>query len=291
MPELPEVETIRRALAEALLGLTIESVTVFNLKSFFGSAEKLRGKIVAAVERRGKVLNIGLNDGSFLNIHLKMSGQLLYSTDARNARFPLRVARVDPDSGGMTQMPCRTTRVMIAFTNGSALYFNDQRKLGWIRHGSAPEGTQAPDGAGADFTLDYFHTICRQTSRDIKTLLMDQTKIAGIGNIYANEALFLAGVHPQRPADSLSRTERERLFASARETIASGIVNRGTSATAVYVAPDGSKGSYQEHFKVYSREGLPCLSCGTPILRIKHAGRSSFFCPRCQPMPETGSIG
>ena len=259
MPELPEVETIRKYLHTKIIGKTIASVEVLNPKSFQGTVSDVLGKTVTDTYRKGKVNNIKLDDNTFLAIHLKMSGQLVYN--------------------GTTS---KSTRVILHFTDKDHLIFNDMRKFGWIKHTKKLEGTDAPDITRPEFTLDYFTKIVSATKKPIKTLLMDQDRIAGVGNIYANDALFSAKVRPSRIGNSLSSSEIRHLYKTVKDTIQEGIDNMGSSASDVYISPDGTKGSYQNHFKVYSREGEPCHVCGTPIIREKQGGRSSFYCHQCQ---------
>ncbi|MCX7996260.1 MAG: bifunctional DNA-formamidopyrimidine glycosylase/DNA-(apurinic or apyrimidinic site) lyase [Patescibacteria group bacterium] len=281
MPELPEVETIRRALEQVLPRKQITGIRVYYPRSFSGDPAAIIGKQITSIGRKGKILNIRLNSESYLNVHLKMSGQLLYASSRESAEFPV-VVPLEPSSTGLSRMPSRVTRVEIEFADGALLFFNDQRKFGWIRHATVAEGTDAPDVTGPAFTQEYFAEICAGTSRDIKTVLLDQSKIAGVGNVYANDALFTAGIRPDRSADSLTGNEIRRLHRAVIETIQEGIARKGTSATSIYVTPDGSKGSYQLIFRVYSREGQPCHICGSPILRKKKGGRSNFWCPICQ---------
>ncbi len=277
MPELPEVETIRRSLEQSIVGKTITQIEILYPNSFSGVINQICGHAVIAMGRRGKVLNIELDNHTFLNIHLKMSGQVLVSSSRENAVFPVTIPLAD---SGI--MPARTTRIVIDFDDGSTLFFNDQRKFGWIRHSPVAEGTTAPDVSKPEFTSSYLNSVVKKSKKPIKTLLLDQDKMAGIGNIYASDALFTAGILPSRIASSLDEVEIRKLHNAIVETIQKGIDLRGTSATDVYVAPDGSKGGYQNHFQVYSREGKPCVVCKTPIVREKVGGRSNFYCPHCQ---------
>jgi formamidopyrimidine-DNA glycosylase len=277
MPELPEVETIRRSLEHSIVGKTIIHIEVLYPNSFSGIINQICGHTVTAIGRRGKVLNIELDNNTFLNIHLKMSGQVLVSSSRKSAVFPVKIPLAD--SG---QMPARTTRIIIDFEDGTVLFFNDQRKFGWIRQSPFPDGTTAPDVNKPQFTSSYFSTVVKASKKPIKTLLLDQEKMAGVGNIYANDALFTAGILPSRTASSLTEDEIRKLHNAVVKTIQKGIDLQGTSATDVYVAPDGSKGGYQNHFQVYSREGKPCLVCKTAIVREKVGGRSNFYCPNCQ---------
>lgn len=259
MPELPEVETIRKYLHTKIIGNTISSVEIFTPKSFIGTPEDVVGKKITDTYRKGKVNNIKLDDNTYLSIHLKMSGQLVYN--------------------GNTS---KSTRIVIHFSDKNYLIFNDMRKFGWVKHSKKLEGTDAPDVTRPEFTLEYFTKIVSTSKKPIKTLLMDQEKIAGVGNIYANDALFSAKVRPFRIGNTLESNEIKMLYQTVKDTIQEGIDHMGSSASDVYISPDGTKGSYQNHFKVYSREGEPCVVCKTLIIREKQAGRSSFYCPHCQ---------
>lgn len=277
MPELPEVETIRRYLEKTIIGKTIHSLEVLYPNSFSGNASDCEGLRIISLSRNGKVLHIALSNVTFLNIHLKMSGQLLYAPDSQHAVFPVQIPLAT--SGAM---PARTTRVIIHFSDGSALFFNDLRKFGWIRHTKQTEGTTAPDPVKKQLSLEHFTNLVAKTRQPVKTFLLDQEKIAGLGNIYANDALFVAKILPSRLTFTLTASEIKHLYSAIHTILEKGVLYKGTSASAVYVLPDGSKGSYQEHFLVYKQEGKPCPICGTPIRREKERGRSNFWCPVCQ---------
>jgi formamidopyrimidine-DNA glycosylase len=259
MPELPEVETIRRYLHDHIIGKTISEVEVLNPKSFQGSTEDVRGQTIVDTGRNGKVIHFKLENGLFLNVHLKMSGQLIYP-----------------------QEPIRTTRVILHFNDNTSLNFNDLRKFGWVKVTKEPDGTKAPDVTRKEFTLEYFKSVIKKSKKPLKPFLLDQDKLAGVGNIYANDALFVAKIYPYRIANSLSDSEIMALHKAIIDIIQEGLDYGGTSASEVYRRPDGVKGSYQDRFKVYDREGKPCIVCGTPIIREKKFGRSSFYCPHCQ---------
>lgn len=276
MPELPEVETIRLALEKDIIGKVIEDVKVIVKKQFDGDPEKIIGKKVIAVNRLGKVLSIKLKGGPYISIHLKLTGQLLFAHDREDAQF----SYVIPYANSRT-MPGKTTHVILYFRGGSALFFNDLRKFGWMRLRDKPDETTSVDVLSKDFILDYFKKSITASNKPIKNLLLEQDKFAGIGNIYANDALWRARIHPLKKGKTLNDVEVGELFAAVKETIAEGLKYDGTSDN-FYILPDAHKGNYQDHMKVYHREKLPCLRCGTPIVRIKHSGRSSFYCPKCQ---------
>jgi formamidopyrimidine-DNA glycosylase len=214
----------------------------------------------------------------YLNIHFKLSGQILYSVDVNHAVFK----NIIPFTGG-NKMPANTTRVIIKFTDGSGIFFNDLRKFGWIKISDQPLKPKGVDVLSKDFTVKYLTVIIKKTRKPIKVLLMDQDLITGIGNIYANDSLFLAKIHPQRLSNSLSKKEIILLYKTIKQTIDEGIRDCGSSgADEAFILPDGSRGGHQRNFLVYQHEGQPCPNCKTIIKRVKHNGRSSFFCPACQ---------
>lgn len=260
MPELPEVETIRVYLENRLIGKSIASVEIFEPRQFMGSPDDIIGQSITHLQRVGKVLSLGLSNNKFINIHLKMSGQLLLSPDlSKNSH----------------------SRILIHFKDGSCLLFRDFRKFGWVKITEKPENSTLIDVLSRYFSLPYLQEIVRTTT-PIKVLLMDQTKLAGIGNIYANDALFEAQIDPHRKSSSLSSDEIKKLYTAIKKVINEGIKYKGSSATQNYRLPDNSKGSYQHHFRVYKRDKLPCRICGTKIIRVIQAGRSTFYCPNCQ---------
>lgn len=277
MPELPEVETIRRKLEPGLLGKTIRSVEILTAKQFVGQAGKIIGKKIRELKRTGKVINIYLDD-AIVNIHLKMTGQLLFAPDKRQSQFKSVIPFAKSDT-----MPARTTRIILDFNDGSVLYFNDLRKFGWMKVTTVPEGPSAPDVLDKRFTESYLYKITSRSGKPIKTLLMDQEKVAGIGNIYANDALYLARIRPTRRASSLTHTSVKLLHDSVKKVINQGLIDLGsTGGDEAFVLPDGTRGQHQFHFLVYDREGQACPTCKGKIIRLKHGGRSSFYCPTCQ---------
>lgn len=278
MPELPEVESIRNHLKRDVIGKTIKSIDVLEKKQFHGDVEKVIGHKIINIVRHGKVLAIKLDCGLFLNFHFKLTGQLLFAKDSRMAKFAYNI----PLAFG-NKMPGHSTRVVIYFTDDSALYFNELRKFGWIKLSEKQEKPKGVDVLTKEFTLDYFKKILQNTRRAIKTVLMDQDRFAGIGNIYANEVLFEAKINPAIAANELLAVQIEKLYKLIKIVIKKGIKYSGSSGKdAVYILPDGSKGQYQYHFMVYQQEGKQCKRCKTPIKRIKQSGRSTFYCPKCQ---------
>lgn len=278
MPELPEVETIRLLLQSDLIGKTIKDVTVMVQKQFVGNKADIIGKKIDSLIRKGKVVSIKLDNGLFISFHLKLSGQLLFAKDKYNAVFANTIPLTSTN-----KMPGKTTSIILDFTDGSALFFNDLRKFGWMKIGQEPEGPKSVDVLSPDFTQEFLQTKITKSKKPIKTLLMDQEALAGIGNIYANDSLYEAKINPERKASTLTTEEINALYASIKKVIAKGLQYRGSSAKdEIYILPDGSKGTYQNHFRVYHREGQPCGRCENPIKRIKQGGRSSFYCPMCQ---------
>lgn len=286
MPELPEVESIKKQLKPNVLGKTISDVEILSPKNFIGKKEEVIGKKITNIKRYGKVLVLQLErvgrarplQYNFLNIHFKLSGQVLFSKNVDHAVFD----NIIPFTKGKI-MPANTTRVIIKFLDGSGLFFNDLRKFGWIKISDKPLAPKGIDVLSKEFTPQLVNSLTHKTRKPIKILLMDQDFITGIGNIYANDSLFLAKIHPLRSSNSLTEKEIGLLYKSIKKVINEGIKDLGSSgADEAFILPDGSRGKHQRRFLVYQRENKPCLNCKTIIKRIKHNGRSSFFCPKCQ---------
>lgn len=280
MPELPEVETIARRLREVLPGKTIESVVVLRAKSFGGDPMSLVGIKILAVERRSKIISVSLSNKQFLLVHLKMTGQLLYVDGAR------RLGGGHPTSDFIDTLPSRHTRVITRFTDDTTLFFNDLRVFGWI-HLVDADGKQqemaklAPDIINAAVTTAYLFEKLTKRSQAIKVVIMDNSVVAGVGNIYACDALHLAKINPLSKANTLSRAKVSRLLEAMQTVINLGIQHGGATIQH-YKNVKGLVGKYQDIRRVYAREGESCQVCGTTILRVKQAGRSTFYCPECQ---------
>lgn len=181
------------------------------------------------------------------------------------------------------KLPARSTRIVLVFDDNSALYFNDMRKFGWMKHGKMQENPKGIDVLAKEFTLQNFKKALKNTRRPIKTVLLDQEKIAGIGNIYANDSLWEAQIKPDRKTDSLNKNEIKGLYKSVKETIGLGLKHKGSSADdELYILPDNTKGSYQNYFKTYQRKNEKCLRCDGIIEYKKIGGRGTFYCPKCQ---------
>jgi len=281
MPELPEVETIRRQLDEVLVGKEVKKIEVLRAKSFWGEPKKLLNSQVEAVERKAKIIEISFKGKKeMLIIHLKMTGQLVFVDGLK------RVVGGHPTADWIKDLPSKHTRVVIEFTDGSKLFFNDMRVFGWIKLVEKKKYKNemrktAPDVTETSFSLDYFGRLFEKSKKAVKLVLMDQELIGGVGNIYANDALYLAKVMPDRKAMSLNKMEIGSLFKAIRKVINKGIKFGGASA-ANYVDTQGRGGTYQDHFLVYKRDGQLCKKCHGKIQKMKVGGRGSFYCPKCQ---------
>lgn len=282
MPELPEVEVVRLFLQSHLVGKTIADIQVLNSKSFIGDPQKIIGTQVTSFSRRGKQLSVHLSNKLILLVHLKMTGQLVYLSKTKTT-----LGHPTPNLNN-SQLPNKSTRVIFKFNNHCHLFFNDQRKFGWIKILTQKQLTQFQQNLGLDifdpkFTPDY---LCRQlhsTTRPAKLVLLDQSKFAGIGNIYANDALFLSKIHPQTKSNTISRFKSQKLHHALLQIMTESVAHGGSTAKDnKYLLPDGSKGTHQFHFQVYQRDGQSCRLCHTLIKRIALGGRGTFFCPKCQ---------
>ncbi len=288
MPELPEVETIARQLREVLVGKKILKIEVLRARSFVGDFKEIEGKKISEITRRSKVLQIGLNDyEKSLIIHLKMTGQLVYVKDSKNQKSKIsnRIAGGHPSEDWVAELPNKHTRVVFNFGDESKLFFNDLRVFGWVKIIDNGELTiqnekLPPDIVDKEFTQKYFEKVL-VSGKPIKLLILDQQKIGGMGNIYANDALFASGIEPRRKSNSLGKVEIKKLYEAMKMVIKKGIESGGASA-ANYVQVTGKGGSYQDHFLVYKRDGQECRMCGTIIKKYKLGGRGTYFCSKCQ---------
>lgn len=285
MPELPEVEVTRRRIAKLLLGRKIARVLTTKPSYFFLTKPsrlqaELAGRTVQKLERHGKYLLARLDSGATLLLHLGMTGQL-FGEGAKSARL-LRVAERGGNAGFS---PDAHTHVQLEFADGGPrVFFRDVRKFGKVLLVAAGKSDARLDKLGIDALKAegaHLHEAARARKIPIKTLLLDQGVIAGIGNIYADEALFLAEVRPKRPANKVTREECVTIVAAAQQVMRRSIQTGGSSISD-YVNPDGSDGGYQNERRVYGREGEPCPRCGTAIVRVVIATRSSCYCPSCQ---------
>ncbi|MFI5317044.1 MAG: bifunctional DNA-formamidopyrimidine glycosylase/DNA-(apurinic or apyrimidinic site) lyase [Myxococcota bacterium] len=290
MPELPEVEVTRRRIAPHLVGRRIAKVFTTRPSYFFLTPparleRELPGRVVEALQRRGKYLVAALDDGRRLLLHLGMSGQL-FTENATSVRLLSAATRASLSPGAQRAFtPDRHTHFRVEFDDGGpALFFRDVRKFGKVRLLGPADREPRLDRLGVDALAANGDDLLRRTRKRtvaIKGVLLDQAVIAGVGNIYADEALFLAGIRPRRAAGRLSRRECHALV-SALQRVLLRSIETGGSSISDYVAPDGSDGAYQDERRVYARAGEPCTVCGTAIRRIVIGARGTHFCPACQ---------
>jgi formamidopyrimidine-DNA glycosylase len=290
VPELPEVEVTRRRIAPLLVGRRIAKVFATRQSYFFLTPparleRELPGRTVRALERRGKYLLAELDDGRRLLLHLGMSGQL-FADSATSVRLLSAATRASLTPNEQRAfVPDRHTHLRIEFDDGGpALFFRDVRKFGKVRLLAAGESDPRLDRLGVDAlaaTGAELFAATRGRRVAIKSLLLAQAVIAGVGNIYADEALFLAGTRPCRAAQRLSKAECHALVSALRKVLLRSIETGGSSISD-YVLPDGSDGAYQDERRVYARGGEPCRVCGTKIRRTVIGARGTHFCPVCQ---------
>ena len=270
MPELPEVETIKNELTPNIVGRKLTGVTLFwdgivRQPSVADFRSRLTGQKITGLARNGKYLIIGLTSNDLLIIHLKMSGSLLISRDSSE--------------------PPKYTRAIIHLDKGTNIFFRDPRKFGamWlVKDKMTVVGRLGPEPLEDDFTPQVLAQRLKNRTAPIKALLYDQSFIAGIGNMYADEALFAARIHPLRPGGSLPQNEIERLHTAIKQVLWSAIGNKGASVN-TYFRPGGELGTAHFQFKVAHGRGKTCPNCGTAIQRITVRNRGTYFCPRCQP--------
>jgi formamidopyrimidine-DNA glycosylase len=281
MPELPEVETVVSRLNEVLPNNVIKNVVVLRDKSFQGKVDDLIGSTIESVSRRAKIISINLDNGLRILVHLKMTGQLIYSSEEK------KIGGGHPTSDWIKDLPSKHTRIEATLSDGKKLFFNDMRVFGWWKVVDDILAKKEFDKYGPDvntdgFGLKYFLERLPKRNISIKQVVMDNKVVAGIGNIYASEALFLAGIHPERKASGLSKKEAKKLFYLLKEVIEDGIKSGGTTFDGKYVDIYGFSGSYQDKLRVYGQEGEPCLVCKNPVEKIKLGGRGSYYCRVCQ---------
>ena len=288
MPELPEVETVRRGLAELLIGRTVRRVTVFDSPKSFPNApgqieQFLYGASVMAVRRRAKVLIIDLDSDYSLVVHLKMTGQLIF-------RGQQNFGGGHPTDSLVGDLPDRSTRVQIDFADDSHLFFNDQRKFGWIKLLPTVEVPQlpfmqkvGPEPLDSKTTAkEFIQRIRRRQNSMIKPAFLDQAVIAGVGNIYADEALWAAQIHPETRVKNVTDAQLNTLFTELRNILQLSI-DQGGSTDKNYVDAEGRKGNYLTFAHVFRREGQAChRHPDQEIIKLKVGGRGTHICPVCQ---------
>lgn len=290
MPELPEVETVQAGLMRLLPGRRISRVDFDWPKSFPNADADVHrfmvGAEVTAVKRRAKVLIIELSTNYSLVIHLKMTGQLVFLSATE------RFGAGHPSDSLVGDLPDKSTRVVLTFADDSRLFFNDQRKFGWMRLMPSPEVLNldffkkvGPEPLSADFTWqDMKQRLLRRKNTSIKAALLDQTVVAGVGNIYADESLWGAKIHPATLVRHLSPAQFRKLYEELVFVLRLAI-EKGGSTDRHYVNAEGKKGSYLSFARVFRREGQACPRCGRPIEKLRVAGRGTHICPQCQPTP------
>ncbi|HZD03794.1 MAG TPA: bifunctional DNA-formamidopyrimidine glycosylase/DNA-(apurinic or apyrimidinic site) lyase [Longimicrobiales bacterium] len=274
MPELPEAETIVRGLRSRVVGRVVRDVDVIHgdvLRSSPGELRKrVRGRRIEAVDRRGKNVLIRLAEGRVVVVNLGMTGRLV----------PLEPGALPPDDA-------THPAVRLGFRDGGSLVFDDTRRFGtlecldaaaWKRRSRA----LGPEPLDRRFTAARFHRALSRSRTPVRSWLLDQSRVAGVGNIYANEALYRAGVHPHRPARSVDAPEARRLHRALRAVLREAIRAGGTTIRD-FRSAEGGPGVFVRQLSVYGREGEPCPRCRTPVERVVFANRSAFLCPRCQP--------
>lgn len=279
MPELPEVETLRLGLIKYVVGHKILDVEKIHPKIFYGDPKDIIDSKINSVKRVGKGLILELSNGYSLAIHVKLTGQLIYR-DKKTANIPLS-AKVGKS------LPNNFTHVIFKLDKDASLYYNDQRRFGWIKVVKSLEINKLPFFANMgpepfkDLTFPRFKFIVGKKATKIKPLLMDQTNMGGIGNIYACDGLFRAGIDPKRPGKSLSEDELKKLYDSILFVLKKGLENCGASELS-FVNILGQEGEYQNHTLVYGKRGKPCPNCNSPIKFIRIGGRGTYYCPNCQ---------
>ena len=281
MPELPEVETMRLQLKKYLAGHKIVSVEVRNRKTFQGDEKKITGAKIINTRRFGKVSVIDLTNGYSILTHVKLTGQYIYR--GPNLKNPKKLsAKV---IGGV---PGPHTLVIFNLDRGGVLYYNDVRRFGWIRIEKTEDVEHekfivklGPEPL-KDLTLEIFKSILSKSGRPIKIVLMDQEKMGGVGNIYANDALWLAKINPKTPAKELQNDKITELYKAIISVLKAGLKYGGASELA-FVTPDGAEGEYQNHTLVYGHEEEPCERCHKSLIKkFFLGGRGTYFCPVCQ---------
>lgn len=298
MPELPEVENLRRGLERSIVGQKIRNVSVSKPKLISGAGTKrspspkktkefiegLVGEKFIRIERRAKNIIFRLTHGKILFGHLKMSGQFAYHSKKKNEK----IIGGHPIELSETSLPNKHTHIIFELERGT-LYYNDTRMFGYLLYYPSQEAFEKEnhfslyglEPLNKEFTSPYFTKEIRNKSGKIKALLMDQKIVTGLGNIYADESLFEAKIHPERKGSSLSKVECERLYRAIRRILANA-VEEGGSSVATYRLIDTTKGNYARKHKVYGKQGSPCARCKTPLKKTTVQSRTTVFCPVCQ---------
>lgn len=283
MPELPEVEIIKVSLEKKLIGLNIADIEILNKNSFQGNQHIAKGKKITKIWRKAKVLGIEIENTYVLLIHLKMSGQLIFSGKSV-------FIGGHPTQDMFKTLPNKSTRVIFTLSNQSILYFNDQRKFGWIKLVDLRKlndskdflNNLGPEPLSKEFSWQILKkNLLKHPNMPVKVTMLDQKVISGIGNIYASEACFLAKIDPRNKVSTLTDNQYKLLYKSIILALKTGI-KYGGSSKVHFVSPEGKKGLFLNHAFVYSRDNLPCKVCSHKIEKIKLASRGTYLCPNCQ---------
>ncbi len=281
MPELPEVETIRIGLEKYLVGHKIKDVIIKTPKVFTGDKNSLLGFKIIKIRRFGKVLSIDLSNSFSILIHVKLTGQPIY-------RGPNLINPPEISNKVIGGLPGKHTHVIFKLDKNGFLYYNDVRKFGWIKVVKTSDvektgfiGKLGPEPFNG-LTFEIFKNILAKSKTNIKVLLMNQEKIAGIGNIYANDALWLSKINPKEVSNKISEEKVKELYDAILKVLKEGI-KRGGASELNFVTPDGTEGNYQKHFLVYGQDKKICPRCKEgKIVKIKLGGRGTYYCPNCQ---------
>ena len=287
MPELPEVEIIKRGLESRIIGREISDVDIQVAKIFQGSKGDVVGAKISAIKRHAKMIEIDLSNGFALLIHLKMTGQLVF--DDKEGNKSRRTAGGHPSADWVADLPNKFTHVVFKFKDGGVLYFNDLRKFGYIKvykQGELAKSKElknlGPNPFNEELNEEYLmRVIARRPRIKIKQIIMDQTVIAGVGNIYADESLFCAGISPVRPVGQVCKTELSKLIECIRVVLKKGLEYGGSSEN-TFVNIDGKRGQMQNHFNIYRKTGKLCPNGCGKVKRVVVGGRGTHYCPVCQ---------
>jgi formamidopyrimidine-DNA glycosylase len=287
MPELPEIETVKLGLQKYLVGHKIENIEVKIPKMFVGRKEDILGVKITNIKRIGKGLIIEFDNDYLLVVHFKMTGQLVFRD--KNTQSLALSKKV-----GGEALPSKYSHIIFTLDKGAILYYNDLRQFGWVKilkkdelmqmpffREMGPEPKVGKDLVGKELTFAYFKNVIQKGNLPVKLILMDQKKIGGIGNIYANDALFLAGIDPRRKGKSLSEEETQKLFKAVFAVIKKSL-SYGGSSDENFVNALGQDGNYQNHTLVYGKKGEKCSICGGIIEKIQLGGRGTYFCEKHQ---------
>lgn len=293
MPELPEVEIIKHGLEKKIVGQQIKEIEVRVPKIFQGNPKEISGAKIESIERYAKMLVVNLDNDKAMLIHLKLTGQLVYKV-GKSVKSKVQDGQSDfrgghPSKGYLLPLPNKFTHVIFHFKDGGVLYFNDLRKFGYIKLYKKEEIPSlkvlkelGPDPYNKKLTPEYLmKIISRRPKIKIKQILMDQTIIGGVGNIYADESLFCARISPLRAAKDVQRTEFEKIIKCIKSVMDFSIAHGGSSEN-TFVNVEGEQGKMQNFFKVYRQTGEKCPECGVKIERTVVGGRGTHYCPVCQ---------